>query len=129
MDVSIVSAEQKLWEGDADLVVARSPEGEFGIMQGHIPFLAALVPGKVTIRSGGENLGFLVTGGFLEASGSKDDYHVIILADDAREVGDIDPAEAQRILQQEREKEEDVDQRAEAEMRAAMARPELGRDK
>ena len=129
MDVSIVSAEQKLWEGDADLVVARSPEGEFGIMQGHIPFLAALVPGKVTIRSGGENLGFLVTGGFLEASGSKDDYHVIILADDAREVGDIDAAEAQRMIQQERDREEDVDQRAEAEMRAAMARPELGRDK
>ena len=130
MDVSIVSAEKKMWEGEAEMVVARSPEGEFGIMHGHIPFLAALIPGKVTIQqSGGERLGFLVTGGFLEASGSRDDYHVIILADDAREVGDIDAAEAQRMIQQERDKEEDVDQRAEAEMRAAMARPELGRDK
>jgi F-type H+-transporting ATPase subunit epsilon len=129
VDVSIVSAEKKLWEGEADMVVARSPEGEFGIMAGHIPFLAALVPGKVTIQqSGGERLGFLVTGGFLEASGSRDDYHVIVLADDAREVGDIDASELARLLQQEREKEEDVDQRAEAEMRAAMARPELGRD-
>ena len=128
MDVSIVSAEKKMWEGEADLVVARSPEGEFGIMHGHIPFLAALIPGKVTIQSGGERLGFLVTGGFLEASGGQDDYHVIILADDAREVGDIDAAEAQKMIQQERDKEEDVDQRAEAEMRAAMARPELNRD-
>ena len=129
MDVSIVSAEKKLWEGEAEMVVARSPEGEFGIMRGHIPFLAALVPGKVTIQqSGGERLGYFVTGGFLEASGSVDDYHVIILADDAREVGDIDAAEAAKLIQQEREKNEDVDQRAEAEMRAAMARPELGRD-
>lgn len=129
MDVSIVSAEQKLWEGEADLVVARSPEGEFGIMAGHIPFLAALVPGKLTIRqSGGEHLNYLVTGGFLEASGSRDDYHVIVLADDAREIGDVDASELARMLQEERAKEEDVDQRAEAEMRAAMARPELGRD-
>jgi F-type H+-transporting ATPase subunit epsilon len=129
MDVSIVSAEKKMWEGQAEMVVARSPEGEFGIMHGHIPFLAALIPGKVTIQqSGGERLGFLVTGGFLEASGSGGDYHVIVLADDAREVGDIDPAEAQRLLADERRREEDVDQRAEAEMRAAMARPELGRD-
>ena len=128
MDVSIVSAEEKVWQGDADLVIARSPEGEFGIMAGHIPFLAALQPGKITIVSGGERRGFLVTGGFLESNGSRDDYHVIILADDAEEVGDIDAAEAQRRVQQMREHDEDVDQQAEARMRAAMARPELGRD-
>jgi F-type H+-transporting ATPase subunit epsilon len=128
VDVSIVSAEEKLWEGEADLVIARSPEGEFGIMNGHIPFLAALVPGKVTIHSGGERLGYLVNSGFLEASGSRDDYHVIILADSAFEVGDIDAAEAQRMLAERREKEEDVDQRAEAEMRSAMAGTQLGRD-
>jgi F-type H+-transporting ATPase subunit epsilon len=129
LDVSIVSAEKKVWEGEAEMVIARSPEGEFGIRAGHIPFLAALVPGRLTIhRSGEENLGYIVTGGFLEASGSRDNYHVIVLADDAREVGDIDPAEAQRLVQEEREKEEDVDQRAEAEMRSAMARAQLGRD-
>jgi len=128
MNVSIISAEKREWEGEAELVIARSPEGEFGIMNGHIPFLAALVPGRLTIhRSGGENLGYVVTNGFLEASGSRDDYHVIVLADEALEVGDIDPAEAQRLIQQEREKEEDVDQRAEAEMRSAMARTQLGR--
>ena len=91
MDVSIVSAEKKLWEGEADIVIARSPEGEFGIMRGHIPFLAALVPSKVTIgQTGGERLGYIVTGGFLEASGPADDYHVIILADEfAGSDGDI----------------------------------------
>lgn len=130
MDVSVVSAEKKVWEGEAELVIARSPEGEFGIMNGHIPFLAALIPGRLTIqRSGGENLGYVVTGGFLEASGSRENYHVIVLADDVREVGDIDPAEAAKLVQQEREKEEDVDQLAEAGMRSAMARTQLGRDR
>ena len=102
MNVSIVSPEEKVWEGDADLVVARSPEGEFGIMRGHIPFLAALVPGVVAVVSGNEREEYFVPGGFLEASGSADDYHVIVLADDAEVLGDIDVAEAKRRLDEAR---------------------------
>ncbi len=129
MNVSIVTPEEAVWEGEADLVIARSPEGDFGIMRGHIPFLAALVPGLVTVVSGGSREQFIVPGGFLEASGPVDDFHVIVLADDAEEAGDIDAAEAmKRIEQAQRERDEDVDQRAEAQMRAAMAGPELGRD-
>jgi F-type H+-transporting ATPase subunit epsilon len=129
MQVSIVTPEEALWDGEADLVIARSPEGDFGIMRGHIPFLAALVPGLVTIVSGGKRQQYIVPGGFLEASGPVDDYHVIVLADDAEETGDIDAAEAlRRIEEAKRRRDEDVDQRAEAEMRVAMAGPELGRD-
>ena len=127
--VSVVTPEEEIWSGEAELVIARSPEGEFGIMNGHVPFLAALVPGLVTVVSGGERSSYIVPGGFLEASGSQDDYHVIVLADDADEAGDIDAAEAKRrIAEAQREKDEDVDQLAEAGMRAALARPELGRD-
>ncbi len=129
MQVSIVTPEEKSWEGEADLVIARSPEGEFGIMRGHIPFLAALVPGRVTVVGGGTRRNFLVPGGFLEASGTSDDYHVIVLADDAEEVGDIDAVEAQRRIEEAaRRRDEDVDEAAEARMRAAMAAPELRRD-
>lgn len=85
MKVSIVSPEANLWQGEATLVIARSPEGEFGIMRGHTPFLASLVPGRVTVVSGSTRRSFDVTGGFLEASGPADDYHVIVLADDAVE--------------------------------------------
>ena len=128
MKVSIVTPEEAMWEGEADLVVARSPEGEFGIMRGHIPFLAALVPGLVTVVDGGNRQQYIVPGGFLEASGPADDYHVIVLADDAEEADDIDAAEAiRRIEEAQRKKDEDVDQHAEAKMRAAMAGPELGR--
>ena len=129
MNVSIVTPEEEIWSGEAELVIARSPEGEFGIMRGHIPFLAALVPGLVTVVSGGSRDSYVVPGGFLEASGPADDYHVIVLADDAEEAGDIDAAEARRRIEEaQRKHEEDIDQRAEAGMRAALAGPELGRD-
>ena len=126
MDVSIVSPESKVWEGEADLVVARSPEGEFGIMRGHIPFLAALVPGRISIVSGSQRDEFFVPGGFLEASGRSDDYHVIVLADEAESLSDIDKAEARRRLEDARRRARDeADDRAEAMLRVEMARVEI----
>jgi F-type H+-transporting ATPase subunit epsilon len=135
VDVAIVSPEKKVWEGEADMVVARSPEGEFAILRGHIPFLAALVPGAVKVGSGESQDVFFITGGVLEASGPRDDaappgaesgssYHVIVLADDAEHVGDLDLDQAKRMLEN-RRRMEDTDERAEAEMRAALARVEI----
>src|SRR5688572_12431637 len=127
MNVSIVSAEREVWRGDAEMVVARSPEGEFGIMKGHIPFLAALVPGLIKVHTGSNVETFLVTGGFLEASGpSSDDYHVIVLADDAEEVGDIDEAETARRIEEIRAKqaEDHAEEFSEAALRVAMAADE-----
>lgn len=126
MDVSIVTPEKKVWEGEADMVVARSPEGEFGIMRGHIPFLAALVPGRVSVVSGTDREEFFVPGGFLEASGPTDDYHVIVLADDAESPEEIDVAEARRRLEDARRRAQDAsDERAEAGLRVEMARVEI----
>ena len=130
MHVSIVAPEEAIWEGEAELVIARSPEGEFGIMRNHIPFLAALVPGAVTVVSGTTREVFLVTGGFLEASGDGEDYHVIVLADDAEPAGEIDADEIKRRIQaaQELRATEDTDQaeeRGEAELRAALASVEI----
>ncbi|HYN35766.1 MAG TPA: ATP synthase F1 subunit epsilon [Actinomycetota bacterium] len=126
MNVSIVSPEEKVWEGEADLVIARSPEGEFGIMRGHIPFLAALVPGVVGVVSGNDREEYFVPGGFLEASGPADDYHVIVLADNAELLGDIDVAEAKRNFEEARKRAEDQeDDRSEAALRVEMARVEI----
>jgi F-type H+-transporting ATPase subunit epsilon len=126
VDVSIVSPEQRVWQGEADMVIARSPEGEFGILRGHIPFLAALVPGRVTVVSGSDREEFFVPGGFLEASGPADDYHVIVLADDAESLADVDVAEARRRLDEARRRlEEEADERAEAALRVELARVEI----
>ena len=126
MDVSIVSPEEMVWRGEADMVIARSAEGEFAIMRGHIPFLAALVPGRVAVVAGDDRSEYFVPGGFLEASGPLDDYHVIVLADDAEDIADVDASEARERLEDARRKaDEDTDERAEAEMRVAMARVEI----
>jgi F-type H+-transporting ATPase subunit epsilon len=126
VDVSIVSPERELWRGEADMVIGRSPEGEFGIMHGHIPFLAALVPGTVTVVSAEGRTVYFVPGGFLEASGSGDDYHVIVLADDARDVSDLDAEEMKRLMDEsQRSAIEDRDETTEAELRAAMARVDV----
>jgi F-type H+-transporting ATPase subunit epsilon len=126
MDVSIVSPDAAVWEGEADLVIARSPEGEFGIMRGHIPFLAALVPGKVTVVSGDARDVFFVPGGFLESSGEPDDYHVIVLADGAERADDIDATRARELLDEaRRRRDQQGDDAAEAELRVAMARVDL----
>lgn len=123
MQVSIVSTEAEVWRGDADMVVARSPEGEFGIMRGHIPFLAALVPGIVSVSKGSDRRSFLVSGGFLEASGSLDDYHVIVLADDSEEVGELDPSEVSKRIEELRSRQnvdDDEDDVTDARLRAAL---------
>lgn len=128
MKVSIVSPEEAVWEGEAELVIARSPEGEFGIMHNHIPFLAALVPGTVTVVSGSNREVFLVTGGFLEANGDGSDYHVIVLADDAEATGEITAEEVrQRIAEIRRQQEADRDSedRATARLQASMAADEV----
>ena len=126
MDVSIVSPEEKVWQGEADLVVARSPEGEFGIMRGHIPFLAALVPGRVRVVSGSDSEEFFVPGGFLEASGPMDDYHVIVLADDADNVSDMDLSRArERLEEAPRRNQIEQHERTQAQLQIELARVEI----
>lgn len=125
MDVEIVTPERLVYRDEADLLVARSPEGEFGIMRGHIPFLAALVPGAVSVISDDSREVFFVPGGFLEASGPADDYHVIVLADDAEAAGDIDASGARDELEQARRRRDQDDAAAEADLRVAMARVDL----
>lgn len=127
MHVTLVTPEQSLvTTDDATGVFARSPEGEFGILRGHIPFLAALVPGRVAVVSGNDREELFVPGGFLEASGPADDYHVIVLADDAERVDDIDSGEARRRLEEARRSaQEDSNDRTEAAVRAAEVRVEM----
>lgn len=47
--VTLVSAEEEVWSGEASLVVAKTVEGEIGFMTGHEPVLAILAEGQVRI--------------------------------------------------------------------------------
>ena len=47
LTVSVVSADHEVWSGEATMVVARTVEGEIGILSGHEPMLAILAAGEV----------------------------------------------------------------------------------
>ncbi|MFB9235460.1 F0F1 ATP synthase subunit epsilon [Plantactinospora siamensis] len=81
LNVELVSVEEKLWTGEAEMVVARTTEGEIGVLPGHAPLLGLLAePSQVRIkRSGGEQLAYEVTGGFLSVTGEG----VTVLAESA----------------------------------------------
>ena len=51
LQVELVAADRKVWEGEADMVVARTVDGELGILPGHTPLLGVLVEGEVRIKA------------------------------------------------------------------------------
>lgn len=53
LEVSVVSADHEIWTGTASMVVARTTEGEIGILPGHEPLLAILSAGEVRITTSG----------------------------------------------------------------------------
>ena len=81
LHVELVAVEEKVWTGDAEMVVARTTEGELGVLPGHTPLLGQLAePGQVRIkRAGGEELAYEVSGGFLSVTGTG----VTVLAESA----------------------------------------------
>jgi F-type H+-transporting ATPase subunit epsilon len=98
----IVSAEQEIFHGEVQMVVATGEMGELGIAPRHAPLITRLKPGqvRVTLANGEEQL-FYVSGGILEVQPQV----VTILADTAIRGGDLDEskaqaakAEAERIL-------------------------------
>jgi F-type H+-transporting ATPase subunit epsilon len=65
--VDVVSPEATVWSGEATFVVARTPDGEIGIMADHEPLLASLVTSAVEVEgSDGSRTVIGVHGGFLQ---------------------------------------------------------------
>ncbi|HLP23912.1 MAG TPA: F0F1 ATP synthase subunit epsilon [Microbacteriaceae bacterium] len=66
LNVSLVAADREVWTGQASLVVAKTVEGEIGLMAGHEPLLAILASGEVRITTGdGEKILANAEDGFL----------------------------------------------------------------
>jgi F-type H+-transporting ATPase subunit epsilon len=79
--VKIVAVEERVWSGDAEMLVARTTEGEIGVLPNHSPLLGLLKePSQVRVKlAGGEQRTWDVTGGFL----SIDADGVTVLAESA----------------------------------------------
>src|SRR5579863_5410740 len=93
--VDIVSAEQEIYSGEAEMVFAPLADGEVGILPEHTPLLARMRPGEVRVRTGGEDHSFYVSGGLLEVQ----PYVVTVLADTALRARDLDEAAALQALE------------------------------
>jgi F-type H+-transporting ATPase subunit epsilon len=78
--VEIVSVEEMVWSGEADMLVARTTEGELGVMPGHAPLLGQLAePSQVRVKiSGTDQQAYDVSGGFLSVT----EAGVTVLAED-----------------------------------------------
>jgi F-type H+-transporting ATPase subunit epsilon len=77
--VELVSVEEMIWSGEADMLVARTTEGELGVLHGHAPLLGQLAePSQVRIKRPEGELAYDVTGGFLSVT----EAGVTVLAED-----------------------------------------------
>lgn len=87
----IVSAEEEIFSGLVEMVIAAGSEGDVGIGYGHAPLLTGLQPGPIrVIKQDGEEVVYYISGGYLEVQ----PYHVSVLADTALRADDMDEAAA-----------------------------------
>ena len=119
LHVELVAVERLLWSGEATMVIARTTEGEMGVLPGHAPVLAQLAePGTVRIQREGEGaLVVAVHGGFLSVT----DKGVSILAEYAELADEIDVERARAALSRAEGDDEAKEARARAESRLMAA--------
>ena len=99
LHVELVAPEGEIWAGDAQRVIAKTLDGDIGILTGHTPVLGILAEGNVVrILPAGEQPGAevltAVSGGFLAVAGDR----VSILVRQAQLGSAVDRAEAQSAL-------------------------------
>ncbi|MBA4037848.1 MAG: ATP synthase F1 subunit epsilon [Bradyrhizobium sp.] len=96
----LVSPEKLAFSGEVDQVDIPGVEGDFGVLAGHAPVVAAIRPGILTIIAGGERQRVIVLGGIAEMS----DKGLTVLADVATSVEDLDRAQFADAIAQMQEK-------------------------
>lgn len=121
LTVAVVSAERALWKGTAKSLVAKTPEGDIGILPGHEPVLALLLDSALRIEEeDGRKLVVAVHGGFFSVAGN--DVNVIAEVAELAEDIDLDRAKAALARAQAGEQDEDaLDAIQRAEVRISVA--------
>ena len=97
LQVELVVPDGEVWSGSAQMVIAKTLEGDIGVLTGHAPVLGILAEGSVVrIRpdEGREEISAAVSSGFFSIA----DDRVSVLARQARLSSDIDPAAVQAAL-------------------------------
>jgi F-type H+-transporting ATPase subunit epsilon len=119
----IITPEEMIFDGEADLVVARIADGEIGVLVDHAPVVSTVEFGEVRITEGDDKHIYAASDGFFKVS----ENLVQILVEEAVPAGEIDVGEAEnRIEEAEREiselagEEDAEDRRREPERRQKM---------
>ncbi len=90
----LVSPEALAFSGEVDQVDVPGVEGDFGVLAGHAPVVAAIRPGILTITTGGAHQKMVVLGGLAEVS----DNRLTVLADVATSIQEVDRAEFRETI-------------------------------
>lgn len=102
----LITPTKVVFDGDAELVIAVTTEGEEGILANHAPFLSALKPGVLranVVQNGAPHrLELATSAGFLQALPDR----ITVLADDALTFDEIDVAAAREELAQATERQQ-----------------------
>jgi F-type H+-transporting ATPase subunit epsilon len=93
--VALVVPDRELWSGEASIVIAKTTEGDIGVLTGHSPVFGIVSEGSVVeIHSGERTVKAAVSGGFLSVA----DDRVAVLAAQAELAEEVDTARARREL-------------------------------
>ncbi|TET86726.1 MAG: F0F1 ATP synthase subunit epsilon [Dehalococcoidia bacterium] len=93
--LEIVTAECSVYSDEVDIVIAPGIVGQLAILPHHAPLMTMLEPGELCLRRGGEETFISISGGFLEVLQDR----MVILADTAERVEEIDVARAEAARQ------------------------------
>jgi len=116
MYVELVAPDRMIWSGDAEMVIARTTDGDIGVLPGHEATLGVLVESPVRIKRGEEDeLVAAVHGGFLAVTRDS----VSVLAEIVELAGEIDAGRARQALEDSRGSD---DEESKAAARRAAAR-------
>jgi F-type H+-transporting ATPase subunit epsilon len=104
-DLSLVTPEGAVYEGEAQMLIVPGAAGEIGVLARHAPLVAMLQAGEIRVKAGGEWQSFAAGAGYFKVQQDR----AIALVDDAVKAEEIDVEQARREAEEARARLERID--------------------
>jgi F-type H+-transporting ATPase subunit epsilon len=104
-DLSLVTPEGAVYEGEAQMLIVPGAAGEIGVLARHAPLVAMLQAGEIRVKAGGEWQSFAAGPGYFKVQQDR----AIALVDDAVKAEEIDVEQARREAEEARARLERID--------------------
>jgi F-type H+-transporting ATPase subunit epsilon len=109
LDLSLVTPEGPVFEGEAEMLIVPGAAGEIGVLARHAPLVAMLKAGEIRVKSQGDWQAFAAGPGYFKVQQDR----ALVLVDDALRAEEIDVEEARREADEARALLERIDAGAE----------------